>query len=92
MLMNRPATPGGHHNLGGAPGTIGHAAVVGAVFGYFAVVALIASILLVAGSGFVVALGVGAFVGIWGGPGWGGMIAAQIRADRLEEEERRAGR
>jgi hypothetical protein len=53
------------------------------------VVALIGSILLVAGAGWAVALGVGAFVGIWGGPGWGGMVAAQLRADRIDEEERR---
>lgn len=91
MLIEHPA-PRGRHNLGGAPGTIGHAAVVGAMVGYVAVVALIASILLVAGAGFVVAVGVGAFVGIWGGPGWGGMVAAQICADRIAEEERQAGR
>lgn len=68
---------------------IGRAAVVGAVIGYFAVVAVVGSIVLVASAGFATALGVGAFVGIWGGPGWGGMAAAQRYADRLAEEERR---
>ena len=89
--MTHPTTSG-RHNLGGPPGSIGHAAVVGAIVGYFAVVALIGSILLVAGAGWAVALGVGAFVGIWGGPGWGGMVAAQLRADRIDEEERSAAR
>lgn len=87
MLIERRTT-GGHEYFGGADRTIGQAAVMGAVIGYFAVVALIGSILLVAGAGWAVALGVGAFVGIWGGPGWGGMVAAQLRSDRIDEEER----
>ena len=88
MLIERRIT-GERQYFGGPDRTIGQAAVMGAVVGYFAVVALIGSILLVAGAGWGVALGVGAFVGIWGGPGWGGMVAAQLRADRIEEEERR---
>jgi hypothetical protein len=90
MLIERRT--GGRQYFGGADRTIGQAAVMGAVIGYFAVVALIGSILLVAGAGWPVALGVGAFVGIWGGPGWGGMVAAQLRADRIAEEERRLTR
>jgi hypothetical protein len=87
QLSSRPATdplPGDR--------SIGRAAVRGAFIGYFAVVILVGSVLLVAGAGLGRALAVGAFVGIWGGPGWGGMVAAQVHADRLAEEERQAAR
>jgi hypothetical protein len=73
--------------------TIGLAAVRGAIVGFFVVLALISTMLFtVAGVSLWVALGVGAYVGIWGGPGWGGMVAAQRHADRLDEDERRAAR
>lgn len=73
--------------------SIGRAAVRGAIVGFFAVVALVSTILFtVAGVSLIVALGVGVYVGIRGGPGWGGMVAAQRRADQLADEERRAAR
>ena len=72
---------------------IGRAAVRGAIVGFFAVLALVSTLLFtVAGVSLAVALAVGAYVGIWGGPGWGGMVAAQRHADRLAEDERRAAR
>ena len=71
-------------------GAIGRAAVKGAVMGYFVVVVLVGGIVLLAGAGVGMALAVGAFVGIWGGPGWGGMVAAQRQADRMADEERKA--
>ena len=72
---------------------IGRAAVKGAIVGFFVVLALISTMLFtVAGVRLWVALGVGAYVGFWGGPGWGGMVAAQRHADRLDEDERRAAR
>lgn len=71
--------------------SIGHAAVRGAVVGYFAVLLLVSTMVFtMAGVGLGTALAVGAFAGIWGGPGWGGMLAAQSCADRLEDDERRA--
>lgn len=73
--------------------SIGRAAVKGAIAGFFFVVVLVGTILFAtAGVSIGVALAVGAYVGIWGGPGWGGMVAAQRRADRLDEAERRAAR
>jgi hypothetical protein len=69
---------------------IGHAAVVGAVIGYFVVLAIVGGIVLAAGAGPGVAVAVGAYVAIWGGPGWGGMIGAQRYADRIAADERRA--
>jgi hypothetical protein len=86
------------HTAGSAPedssdASIGRAAVRGAIVGFFVVLALISTMLFtVAGVSLWVALGVGAYVGIWGGPGWGGMVAAQRHADRLAEDERRAAR
>lgn len=72
---------------------IGHAAVVGAIVGYAVVLAVVGGIVLVSsGAGVGVALGIGAFVAVWGGPGWGGMIAAQRCADRIAEDERHDGR
>ncbi len=83
----------GHSTMDSADASIGRAAVRGAIVGFFAVLALISTLLFtVAGVSLAVALGVGAYVGIWGGPGWGGMVAAQRHADRLDAEERRAAR
>lgn len=83
----------GHSAMDSSDASIGRAAVRGAIVGFFAVLALVSTLLfLVAGVSLAVAMGVGAYVGIWGGPGWGGMVAAQRHADRLDEEERRAAR
>jgi hypothetical protein len=71
---------------------IGHAAIKGAIIGYFAVLAIVCGIVLAAGPGLGVALAVGAYVAIWGGPGWGGMIGAQRYADRIADTERSAAR
>jgi len=65
------------------------AAVVGAVVGYVVALAIVATILTVAGAGLGPALGVGAYVAIWGGPGFGGMVNAQRHADRIAADERR---
>lgn len=71
---------------------IGRAAVKGAIIGYFAVLIIVAGIVLAAGAGLGVALAVGAYVAIWGGPGWGGMIGAQRHADRIADHERSGAR
>ena len=73
--------------------SIGRAAVRGAIVGFFAVVALVGTILFtISGVSLGVALAVGAYVGIWGGPGFGGMVAAHRRADRIAEDEHRSAR
>jgi hypothetical protein len=83
----------GHSMTESSDASIGRAAVRGAIVGFFAVLALISTLMFtVAGVSLAVALGVGAYVGIWGGPGWGGMVAAQRHADRLADDERRAAR
>jgi hypothetical protein len=68
------------------------AAITGAAVGYLVALMLVAAIVLVAGGGVVAAFGVGAYVAIWGGPGFGGMVAAQRYADRIAAEERIAQR
>ncbi len=83
----------GHSTTDSPDASIGRAAVRGAIVGFFAVLALISTLLFtVAGVSLAVALAVGAYLGIWGGPGWGGMVAAQRHADRLADDERRAAR
>ncbi len=80
----------GQSASGASEAGIGHAAVVGALIGYLAVLAVVSGIVLAAGAGLRPAVAVGAYVAIWGGPGWGGMIAAQRYADRIAADERRA--
>jgi hypothetical protein len=85
--------PTGRNSFDSTDAGIGHAAVRGAIIGYFAVLALVGTLVFtVAGVGLATALAVGAYVGIWGGPGWGGMVAAQMHADRIEAAERNATR
>lgn len=86
MLIERTITD--HTSVDGSEAGIGHAAVVGAIIGYFAVLTIVSGLVFAAGAGLGVALAVGAYVGIWGGPGWGGMIDAPIHADRIADEER----
>lgn len=87
MLIERP-TVTSHTRVDASEAGIGRAAVKGAIIGYFAVLTIVGGIVLAAGAGLGVALAVGAYVAIWGGPGWGGMVGAQRHADRIAEEER----
>jgi hypothetical protein len=90
LIVERRA---GRKPVDSSDASIGRAAVRGAIVGFFFVVVLVGTILFVAaGVSVGVALAVGAYVGLWGGPGWGGMVAAQARADRLDEDERCAAR
>jgi hypothetical protein len=89
MLIER-RTVTNHTSVDASESGIGHAAVKGAIIGYFAVLTIVSGIVLAAGAGLGVALAVGAYVAIWGGPGWGGMIGAQRYADRIADDERSA--
>ena len=86
LIVRRTATD--HSPADVTEAGIGHAAVVGAAIGYFVVLAIVTGIVLIAGAGLGAALAVGAYAAIWGGPGWGGMIAAQRHADRVADAER----
>ncbi|MGH9035844.1 MAG: hypothetical protein ACRD0O_08760 [Acidimicrobiia bacterium] len=91
MLIER-RTVTSHTSVDASEAGIGRAAVKGAIIGYFAVLTIVSGIVLAAGAGLGVALAVGAYVAIWGGPGWGGMIGAQRHADRIADDERSAAR
>lgn len=65
---------------------IGRAAVQGGLIGFAVVAALVTALVLLAGGG-PEALGVGVFVGFFGGTGFGAMLAASVSADRLAKHE-----
>jgi hypothetical protein len=61
---------------------LGKAVVVGAAAGFLVVVPIVALMLLVAGAGPRSALGVGVYVALWGGPGFGAMFGAVRHVSR----------
>lgn len=63
-------------------------AVVGTVVGFVVVAAITVAIALNAGTSMIAAVGLGAFAGFWGGPGFGGMLGATLSATRNDELER----
>jgi hypothetical protein len=65
-------------------------AVIGTVIGFFVVAGFTIAIALNAGTSLVAAVGLGAFAGFWGGPGFGGMLGATLAVTRNEERERDA--
>jgi hypothetical protein len=65
-------------------GGLGRAFVVGSVLGFVTVMVVCGAIALVAGSSLVAAVGIGAFAGFWGGPGFGGMMGAVLHHSRTE--------
>lgn len=60
--------------------------VVGMIVGFFAVGGIALAMTLYAGGEMVSALGLAAFAGFWGGPGFGGMMGATLAATRAEEQ------
>lgn len=59
----------------GVPG-IGRAFVVGALIGFVLTLGVTGGITLLAGAGLGPAIAVGVYAGLWGGPGFGGMLGA----------------
>lgn len=74
--------------IDGMEAGIARAAAKGTLVGFVVVLTIVGGIALSAGAGVMGALGVGAFVALWGGPGWGGMVGAVRYADRIAENER----
>ncbi len=66
---------------------MGRALVVGSVIGFVLTMAVTSGITLLAGGGWGPAIVVGAFAGFWGGPGFGGMLAAVLCSDRTPAEQ-----
>ncbi len=63
-------------------------AIVGTFIGFVAVGVATVAIALNAGTSMIAAVGLGAFAGFWGGPGFGGMLGATLGATRNDERER----
>lgn len=80
------AAPAGH----GADPPVGRAAAVGAALGCLASVVGIAVAGTASGMDPGGALGLGAFVGIWGGAGFGFMMGATLTLARHEDAARAA--
>ena len=60
----------------------GRAVLVGCVVGFVCTTSLTTLIVWLAGAGLAAAAAVGAFAGLWGGPGFGGMMGATLHASR----------
>lgn len=65
------------------PGT-GRAVLIGTVIGFFLVFGFSAGVGLAAGLTPVAAVALGAFTGVWGGPGFGGMMGFVLHESRHE--------
>jgi hypothetical protein len=63
---------------------LGRAILLGSSIGFVVVATIVCLIALAAGYDAPDAIGVGAFAGLWGGPGFGGMMAATVAASRHE--------
>lgn len=63
---------------------IGRAAAWGALAGFLGLIPIVTGIGLLGGFDLVGSLGIGAFAGIWGGPGFGGMLGATLAYTRTE--------
>jgi len=63
---------------------LGRAVLRGSLIGFVMVASVALVIALLAGFGTTSALGVSAFAGMWGGPGFGGMLGATLAANRAE--------
>jgi hypothetical protein len=63
---------------------LGRAILLGSSVGFLVVATIVCLIGLAAGYDTPDAIGIGAFAGLWGGPGFGGMMAATIAASRQD--------
>jgi hypothetical protein len=70
--------------LEGEDGALGHAAAVGALVGFIVTAGMVLILGLVIGVETPSALGLGCFVGLWGGTGFGFMTAGSVTAARHE--------
>ena len=75
-----------------AEGAAVRGALIGTVLGFFVVGGCTFWVALNAGTTLVAALGLAAFAGFWGGPGFGGMLGATLAVTRNEERTAATGR
>ena len=64
---------------------IGHAVLRGSLVGFVIVATIAWLVARVAGYTTTDAFGVAAFAGLWGGPGFGGMMGATLAANRAQD-------
>jgi hypothetical protein len=64
---------------------LGHAILIGSLIGFVTVATVVVLIGLLAGWDARNAIGIGAFAGIWGGPGFGGMMGATLAGSRAHD-------
>ena len=69
---------------------IGRAALIGAAIGFVVIGSLGVALALFAGAAPGAAAAVGVFAGVFGGPGFGGMLGAVIHVTRASEQPERA--
>jgi|SRR5690606_30210081 len=81
----RPAAP----EPAVAPGT-GRAIVIGTILGFFVVGGFCGGVGLLLGLPPVAAIALGCFTGLWGGPGFGGMMGFVLHESKLEAEHEAA--
>jgi hypothetical protein len=64
---------------------LGRGILRGSLIGFVVVSTIVLVIALLAGYDAADALGIGAFAGLWGGPGFGGMMGATLAASHAHD-------
>lgn len=80
------------HGEGPSESAAGKGFVRGSIAGFISVSLIGFLVALNAGADMWPAIGIAAFAGVWGGPGFGGMIGATLAALKHDEEEDAASR
>ena len=76
----------------GSDAAVGRAAMRGAMLGFILAAPAFALVALLSGAEAGGAIAVGVFVGLWGGCGWGGMLAATRCLANAEDHASASGR
>lgn len=79
--------PDRHDDVGVTEPNWGRGGAIGYVTGFLASIVIITTIGTVGGLGFAPSFGLGAFVGVWGGGGFGFMLGATIPLARHMDAE-----
>jgi hypothetical protein len=79
--------PDRHDEIALAQPNWGRGGAVGYLIGFFAATVIITTIGTVGGLGFAPSFGLGAFIGVWGGGGFGFMLGATIPLARHMDAE-----
>lgn len=80
------------HGEGPSESAAGKGFIHGSIAGFIAVSLIGFFVALNAGAELWPAIGVAAFAGVWGGPGFGGMIGATLAALRHDDDQKKSSR